>query len=56
MGQKVDLKKQKALFSRRVKFDLPEKMLEIRQLRKAVRIAEIASVTKPTVARIRTGS
>jgi hypothetical protein len=51
MRQKVNVEKREGLFSRRVEFDLPEKMLEIRQLRKAVRMAETESVTKPIVAR-----
>jgi hypothetical protein len=44
MGQKVDLQKRKVLFSRRVEFDLTEKMSEIRELREAVRLAETAAM------------
>jgi hypothetical protein len=43
MGQNVDPKKDKTLFSRRVEFDLSEKISEIHELRERVRLAEIAS-------------
>ena len=47
MGQNDNFQKRDALFSRRVRFDLPKKMSEIHKLREAVRLAEMAASKKP---------
>jgi hypothetical protein len=51
MGQKVEFQKRKALFSRRVEFDLPKKMSEVQELRERVRLAETAARQNQIAAR-----
>ncbi len=50
MGQKANLQNTSYRYARRAELDLPKAMLEVRELREQVRLAETAAIAKQVVA------